>query len=306
MREALNKCRIEGILSECNLEYGSYTNASGQNVDTVRGNIKVLVRQTINGRPIDNEIQVEMFSPKYTKNGSSNPAYESISKIKNEFTSIAAAGGEDGADGIRITGARLQMNEYWDANMRLVSYPRISASFAQKVRKDELRPEATFTVEMVVGSQGYMENAEGAPIVDEDGNQKYELVGLIPMYGDRIDKVKFVCANENVINAVQTNWQNGDTVKASGRLNFTSTYEKVIDEQGFGESIERSRTITVRDIVITGGLPTPLEGEFAYTPDEINKALADRQARLEKDKANAGSKTKAHQAPQRSSFNLGF
>ncbi len=56
MREALNKCRIEGILSECNLEYGSYTNASGQNVDTVRGNIKVLVHQTINGRPIDNEI----------------------------------------------------------------------------------------------------------------------------------------------------------------------------------------------------------------------------------------------------------
>jgi hypothetical protein len=57
LRQAENKVKIEGILSEINLENGSYEK-NGKQMETVRGSIKVLVQQNINGRPVDNEIPV--------------------------------------------------------------------------------------------------------------------------------------------------------------------------------------------------------------------------------------------------------
>lgn len=297
MRQAENNVHIEGILSQIELDNGSYIK-DGRTVETVRGRIFVRVDQVINGVPVTSEIPVELFSPKYTKTGSLNPSYESIMKVKTDMHSIASAGGIEGADCVRINGGRIQMNEYFDQTQRFVSFPRISASFVSKISKDSMKPDASFTVEMVIGSQGYAENADGTAVLDANGNQQYEVIGLIPMYGDKIDKVKFVCSNENVINSVRDYWEDGATVKASGRLNFTSVTETVTTSQGFGENIERSRTKSVRDIVITGGLPTPLEGELAYTTEEINAAMASRQARLEEMKAKSASATpKTRPAP---------
>ena len=65
LRQAENKVRIEGILSEINLKYGSYVNKqTGALVDTIGGDIKVLVHQEVNGENIDLIIPVYMFSPK--------------------------------------------------------------------------------------------------------------------------------------------------------------------------------------------------------------------------------------------------
>ena len=311
MRQAENNVHIEGILSQIELENGSYIK-DGRTIETVRGRIYVRVDQTINGKPVTSEIPIELFSPKLTKGGSPNPSYESIMKIKNDMKSIASAGSIDGADCVRINGARIQMNEYFDQTQRFVSFPRISASFVSKIGKEAMEPKATFNVEMVIGSQGYVENAEGEQVVDADGNPQYEIIGLVPMYGDKIDKIRFVCANENVINSVKDYWEDGATVKASGRLNFTSVTETVTTEQGFGENIESHRTKSIRDIVITGGLPTPLEGEMAYTAEEIQNALAERQARLEQLKAKSATATpKTRPAPAsisggRKALDLGF
>ncbi len=50
--------------------------------------------------------------------------------------------------------------------------------------------------------------------------------------------------------------------------------------------------------MITGGLPTPLEGELAYTAEEIQDAMAARQARLEQLKAKSATSTpKTRPAP---------
>ena len=108
MREAENKVNIEGIISEINLENGSYVK-DGKTVETVRGRVNVLVNQVINGVPVESEIPIEMFSPKYTKAGAINPSYESIMRIKDEMVSIAAAGGQEGADGIRIKGRLIKL-----------------------------------------------------------------------------------------------------------------------------------------------------------------------------------------------------
>ena len=50
LRQAKNQVRIEGILSEVALKYGSFVNKkTGATVDNIGGYIKVLVNQTVNG-----------------------------------------------------------------------------------------------------------------------------------------------------------------------------------------------------------------------------------------------------------------
>lgn len=305
MRQAENKVRIEGILAENDIEYGSYVK-DNKTVECIRGSIKVLVEQVINGENTVNEIPVFMFSPKYKNDGKPNPSYESIEKIKNEYTSIAAAGGRNGADYIRITGAQLGMNEYFNPNGQLVAFPRIRASFAQKITKENCKPEATFVAEMVVANQGYKTDADGIEVEPK----VYNIKGIIPGYGGKVEVMDFVCSTENVISAVSTYWENGATVKAAGRLNFTSTTETYTETQGFGESIERTRTRTISELVITGGSPEPLEGEFAYTNEQISAALAKRKNDLEKLKAEASNRTRRAPAPantvSNAALDLGF
>ena len=72
------------------------------------------------------------------------------------------------------------------------------------------------------------------------------------------------------------------------------------------QTIEKVRTISKSDLIITGGSNTPLEGEMAYDYDEIKAACDERLARLEalKEKAQASQSAKA---PAANGFgNLGF
>lgn len=305
LRQAENNVRIEGILSEVDLEYGSFQK-NNKAVECIRGTINILVHQPINGIPTDNEIPVHMFAAKYKNNGEPNPAYESIERIKNEYKSIAAVNGEEEADRIRITGGSIRMNEYFNQNQQLVSFPRINTSFVTKVRKEDFKPEATFTVEMVVANQGYKVDAEG----NEVEPKVYEIKGIVPQFGEKVDIIPFVCSNENVINAVSTYWNENDTVKASGRLNFTSKTETFHEEVDFGEPIERQRTISVSEMIITGGSQTPLDGDFAFDVEEIRQALTERKERLEEQKKKDAEKKNGSKSAPASSFggslDLGF
>ena len=292
MRVAENKVRIEGILSEVDLEYGSFQK-DGKTIDCIRGLIKILVNQNINGVPTNNEIPVHMFASKFTNKGTLNPAYESIEKVKNEYTSIIAAGGEAGADRVRITSGQITMNEYYNQNGQLVTFPRITSSFISRIKKDECKPEATFTIEMVVANKAYKVDSEGVEVEPKT----YLIKGIVPKYGGKVEVIDFVCHSENVINAVSTYWQENDTVKANGRLNFSSNTETIIEEVDFGEPVERQRTISVSELVIIGGSSTPLEGDFAFNLDEIQKALTERKAYLEAQKIKDLERAKSRKAP---------
>lgn len=305
MRVAENRVRIEGILSEVDLNYGSFQK-DGKTVECIRGSIKVLVNQNINGVPTNNEIPVHMFASKFTTKGTPNPAYESIERVKNEYTSIAASGGEATADRVRITSGQIAMNEYFNAEGRLISFPRITASFVSKIRKDECKPEATFAVEMVVANRSYKTDAEGIEV----DPPVYQIKGIVPKFGGKVDVVDFVCYNEKAINSVSSYWNENDTVKATGRLNFSSTTETVVEEIGWGEPNERHRTISVSELIITGGSTTPLEGEYEYSHEEIQSALAERKNRLDAQKDRDMNRAKQRKAPAPDASNgaldLGF
>lgn len=301
MRQAENKVFIEGILSEIDIVERTYTKDGVQN-NALAGQIKVRVEQKINGVDKILEIPVHVFVNEMTKKGTKNPAYESIDTVRREFVSIASGAGVEGADRIRISGASIQMNEYWADENRLSSYPRINASFVQRVKRDEFTPKAQFSTELVVSKMVNEVDKDGV----ETGRLKVE--GILPQYGGRVDVVPFIAENPNVVDAISQYWQPKDTVKVSGKLNFSSTVEIYTEEQGFGEPIEKKRTINVSELVITGGSQTPLEGDFAFNEEEIKNALAERKARLENRKAKELARSSSRTAPAQSGFasDIGF
>ena len=297
-----NTVKIEGILSEIDIKYGSFKK-NGADVKSIGGVIKVRVNQQINKVDTELEIPVHLFAAQYTNAGSLNPAYESIERVMNDYVSIAATD-IDHADRVRITRGQLQMNEYYGQNGNLVSFPRVTATFVTKIKKDECKPEASFKVVFMVGSKGYETDKDG---VETD---KYKIVGMVPQYGGKIDVMPFVAINKNVIDAVSSYWNEGDTVNAAGKLNFTSKTETHMTEVDFGEPVEETRTITVSELVLTSGSSSPLEGDFAINADDVTAALAARKARLAELKEKSANKTTATKAPASSTANkfkdLGF
>lgn len=303
MRQAENSVKIEGILSEIDLKTGVSTK-NGKTSEYIGGSIKVRVNQMLNGVNTDLDIPVFMFANKLKNDGNPNPAYASIERVMNEYVSIAA-GGMDAADRIRITNGNIRMNEYYGQTGNLNSYPRINASFVTKLTDlTKFSPEATFSVVFVIGSMGYDTDKDGVDI-----ENRFKIRGILPQYGDAVDVVDFYATSPNVISAVSSYWNQGDTVKINGKLNFTSTVEEKMVEVDFGEPRMERRTVSVSELIITGGSQTPLEGDFAYDADEIKSALADRQARLAKAKEESKNKNKgaAKAAPAKKGFSdLGF
>ena len=295
-----NVVKIEGILSEIDIDYKDFKK-NGVDTKAVGGVIKIRVNTSINGVDTELEIPVHMFAAQLTNSGSPNPAYESIERIKNEYVSIAASD-IDHADRVRITKGAINMNEYYGQDGRLISFPRITASFVTKIKREECKPKAEFTVTFMVGKAGYELDKEG---VETD---KYKITGMVPQYGGKVDVVPFYAYNPGVIDAVSNYWQEGDTVKATGRLNFTSETKEVETQLGFGESTIETRTYSISELVITGGNPTPLDGEFAINYDDVKVALEDRKNRLAESKdrsANKGTSGKAP-TPQKKFSDLGF
>ena len=303
LKQAENSVKIEGILSEIDLKTGTSTK-NGKTTEYIGGSIKVRVTQVLNGENVDLDIPVFMFSNKLKNDGNPNPAYASIERVMNEYVSIAA-GGIDAADRVRITNANIRMNEYYGQGGQLNSYPRINASFVTKVTDlTKFNPEATFSAVFMIAAMGYE--------TDKDGVQKenrFKIRGILPQYGGKVDVVDFYATTPSVISAVSSYWSEKDTVKVNGKLNFTSVVEEKMVEVDFGEPRMERRTVSVSELIITGGTQTPLDGDFAFDEDEINDALKARQAYLAelKEKAKDKEPKKAAAAPAKKGFSdLGF
>ena len=304
LRQAENKCRIEGILSEINLKYSSYVK-NGATIDTIGGDIKVLIPLTgEDGSDKSLVIPVYMFAPKLTNAGKANPAYESIEKVMKEYVSIASGAGIDGADKVRITNATIRMNEYYNNQNQLVSFPRINASFVNKAT-GEFRPEASWSLEFAVSSISFVTDEDGVEVEPK----RLSIKAIVPQYGGKVDTMEFFAENSKVIDAITSYWENGKTYSARGRLNFTSTTKEIIEECDFGEPDVKIRTITVSELIVTKGTQAPLEEDSAFSPAELAAALKEHKAYLEslKDKPKQTKQTPAPAGTAANEqFDLGF
>lgn len=302
LRQAENKVRIEGILSEINLKYGSFVK-NGATVDNIGGNIKVLVHQTINGEDITLEIPVYMFATKFTNLGKPNPAYESIEKVMTEYVSIASGAGEAGADKIRITNGNIRMNEYYNQQGQLVSFPRVNASFVTKAT-GEFRPEASWSLEFAVSSMDFVTDDDGVEVEPK----KLRIKVIVPQYGGKVDTMEFYATNPRVIDAITSYWENQKTYSAKGRLNFTSTTREIIEECDFGEPDVRVQTVSVSELIVTKGTQSAMEDDMEFKPADLAAALKEHKAYLETLKDKTSQKPHSTPAPTSSNqeFDLGF
>jgi hypothetical protein len=301
LKQTENRIKVEGILSEIDIKPTSFKK-DGKDVEAIGGSIIVKVTQKISGVEKELMIPVHMFAAKLTNKGTPNPAYASISKVANEFKSIASTGDESLADRIRITNGQVRMNEYYAADGHLISFPRVTASFVNKIANGDCKPEATFTMEFAVAAADNEMDRNGEP------TGRYKITALLPQYGGKIDVIPLYAESEGVISAVSTYWNVGDTVKANGRLDFSSTTEVTYEEVDFGEPVEKIRTINKSDLIITGGSQEPLEGDFALQKADLDAALADRKNRLENQKEKDMARVASRQTPSQSGgfADLGF
>ena len=303
LRQAENRVRIEGVLSEINLKYGSYVNRDNKTIDNIGGNIKVLVHQVINGEDQTLDIPVYMFASKYTNAGKLNPAYESIETVMNTFVSIAAAGGEAGADKIRITNGNLRMNEYYNQQGQLISFPRVNASFVQKAT-GEFHPEASWNLQFAVSSMDFVTDNEGVELEPK----KLRIKVIVPQYGGKVDTMELFATNPRVIDAITSYWENQKTYTAKGRLNFSTTTQEIVEEMDFGEPEVRVRTTTVSEMIVTSGTQAPLEDDLAFDVVELSNALKEHKAYLEtlKDKAATKQTPAPANKSSKADIDLGF
>lgn len=300
LKQTYNNVRIEGIVSEIDLQDTSFKK-NGADTPCIRGTVKVRVNTKIGGKDVELEVPVQVFAAKYTNAGSPNPAYESAKKVLDEFVSIAASD-EASATRVRITGASIQMNEYYNQNGKLISFPRISASFFAKIKKEECKPDASFNITLMVGSRK-------EEIKDDEATGRWIVNGAIVQYGGKVDVVPFYVESERAIEGIQ-NWDDGDTVSVKGKLNFSSRTETVVRHMDFGDDDEYERTISVSELIITGGsAPLSEDDENKLDSEEVKAGIKERSARLEESKKQAAAgNSGAKKAPGKSkeASDLGF
>lgn len=277
MRISENQVKIEGILSEVGLETATF-NRKGQTTECIRGTIKIRVEQDINGTMTTMEVPVSAFASRYTNAGAENPAYNSLKDVMENYKSIAACGNIDDADRVRITNGSLQENVFYAKNGDLVNTSRISASFINKIAKNEYKPEATFTATIVVGNKSDELDRDGTP------TNRLNVNGVIIQYGERADLIKFIVAKPDAKNHIEQYWNDGDTVRVQGKVNFSSKTEYIEEEVGFGEPIKTAKTTSVHELLIESGSAGCLEGDAAYNIKDIQSALAARKVRIEETK----------------------
>ncbi len=281
IRQSLNEVVIEGILSEKNLSLTSFNDSStGEKKDAIRGDITVRVIQEIEGEEVTLDIPVNFFATKLTKKGKPSPAYSSIKDALDNYSSIAEVG-IDAASRIRVTGAKVQMNEYYTPDLKFINYPRIQASFINRIKAEDCHMRAIWEMELFIKEMGFQIDKEGVETAT------FEIKGINVDYGEMANVIPVITNRANIASALQATYQPGDTVPMSGWLNFTSEQKVIFEEVEIGDPIEKIRTTHVSELVISAAKAAKDEG--AYTNEDMKSVLAKREVKLAAQKEKATS-----------------
>lgn len=308
VKEMKNYVIVEGILSEVGLKEAQFMDRNtGKPVDCISGDITVRVNQEVEKGQgaVTLDVPVRFFAKKLTNAGNINPSYTSLKSILDEAESIAVVG-EDMATAVRVTGASLTMQEYYAPDGRLITYPSIKASFVNIIRRSDMASKAKFDCEMVIAKMGNKLDKDGVEITPET----LEVVGVTVGYGEYTDILPFISRRPDIIKGIPSMYDVNDTISLSGVLNFSTKTETYLEPVEIGDPIEKSRTIRVSEMVITGVSPRGVASEN-YDLEDIKLCLAKRTTRLaeaeKKAKMKGGTSTGTRtKVAEKTKIDLGF
>lgn len=289
-RQSDNEVNVCGLLSELEVVEGITTDGRGW----AKSVAKVRVDQDINGTLTENEVAVTFFSMEKKKDGGHNKLYDSIIQQKEKFISAAAAEDESQATRVSIVGT-LDENTYYTADGVERNGFQISAKFLNKAKPAD-KEKATFMVSGVVANK--------KPEIKNDEETGRLIVQMVVIgYGGKANVINMI-ADGSAAKFIEQKWEVGDTVNVSGKFNVNFKTVVIKEEQGFGEPIERERTVSNKELIITGGSPAGLEEAFSYDADDIKVALANRKTYLEETKEKTLKKAKAKPAAKTKDFDF--
>ena len=304
--QSTNVVEISGILSQIEVE--AKQTADGKNYASAKLTVKV--DQEIGGKMVENEIPVKMFSMEY-KSGTQEVSkiYTGILKLK-ELVSLASLPDDekDKASKIIINKGNIKENIWVDPSSGQVRTSfEIDTNFINTPRGNtEFEPGAKFELSGVVMDMTRETDANQ----EETGRLKVKLavVGWTNKKTGvtRVDVIDLIAASENAVNFIESNWEKGDTVNLNGAISFNQSTKVWYEEQGFGEPIKRTKTMTRKELIILGGSPSGLEEEYSYDANDIKAGLADRAARVEEQKEKGGKPKTQKKTTSFDDVNPGF
>jgi hypothetical protein len=279
IRQADNKVKAEGLLSEKNLEL---VTDKEKDFETIKGTVTVQTSE-------DNFVTFKIFCSSKTVNGKDNGIYQGIKTIYDSYKSIADFGANE-ADRVRINQG--QLNPYTSIGQNGEEREGISyrTNFINRVKQTEVYdPKAAFEVEMFIVSM--------IPEIEHEVETGRTVVkGILPLYNG-IEYLTLILPKSSNsgdwVSLIQQDYGIGKTGRFFGDLvNRRVEMAKVTKLLGGGEH----RDISYRyknELVITGASAPYDEGDaMAYSPEVIKAALTERQIDLEKRaadrKANVG------------------
>ena len=279
-----NTVDVIGRVKEVNLELG--TTRDGK--ENIKGNVVVLVEESVNGEARSHDIRVRVYSNKFKRDGNINGLYTGYETVMNEYKSIADVGDKKEADLVHVQGS-LELNEYISQDGTKRSSNQVSGKFFNRITTDDVKkrrgPKAVATVEAVV--EGIKDD------LDSDGlpSGKKILKGFnVDFFGELRENSKPIIpfeavVEENLADAFENLYDVGDTGKFSLKINNyaeEATEEDVQEVSGFGstEGLSEVKRNFVNNLEVIGGTEAYQEPR-AYNDEQIEEAKQFRQKAID-------------------------
>lgn len=278
LRQAEAKVEVEGILSEKKLEI-----VEEDGMKKIKGS---LVIQTSDINFVTFNVKVGQL----TKAGQPNSLYDGILTVMNEYKSVAEVG-KDEATRVRVTKGDINPYTYYNERGKhdVIGF---KSNFFNRVNDLETYEEkSNFTVELYIAAIDRELYATGDEAGTETGRVK--VTGWMPTYNGIEPLVLIAPEEDGIADAIESEYQVGQTVLFDGTLvnNRVVKIEEI--PMKIGKPKINKTTTYKNEFVITGASEAYEEGittNAPYAPEVIQKAIADRDIRLEEMKANVGKK----------------
>ena len=279
-----NTVDVIGRVKEVNLELG--TTRDGK--ENIKGNVVVLVEESVNGEARSHDIRVRVYSNKFKRDGNINGLYTGYETVMNEYKSIADVGDKKEADLVHVQGS-LELNEYISQDGTKRSSNQVSGKFFNRITTDDVKkrrgPKAVATVEAVVEGIKDELDQDGLP----SGNKKLSAFN-VDFFGELRENSKPVIpfeaiVPENLADAFDDLYDTGDTGKISLKINNyaeEATEEDVQEVSGFGstEGLSEVKRNFVNNLEVIGGTEAYQEPR-AYNDEQIEEAKQFRQKAID-------------------------
>ena len=279
-----NTVDVIGRVKEVNLELG--TTRDGK--ENIKGNVVVLVEESVNGEARSHDIRVRVYSNKFKRDGNINGLYTGYETVMNEYKSIADVGDKKEADLVHVQGS-LELNEYISQDGTKRSSNQVNAKFFNRITTDDVKkrrgPKAVATIEAVVEGIKDELDQDGLP----SGNKKLSAFN-VDFFGELRENSKPVIpfeaiVPENLADAFDDLYDTGDTGKFSLKINNyaeEATEEDVQEVSGFGstEGLSEVKRNFVNNLEVIGGTESYQEPR-AYNDEQISEAKQFRQKAID-------------------------